>query len=96
MNLEHLMNDEAVRNLLKQLHSMLDGTTSITEKDRKLLKQLSVDIQALLAQPGAATRATHQTTIDQLQAAVTRFEVSHPDLTATMAQVSKALGDMGI
>jgi hypothetical protein len=28
--------------------------------------------------------------------AVTRFEVLHPDLTGTLAQVSKALGDMGI
>jgi hypothetical protein len=90
------MNDEAVGNLLKQLHSMLHGATSITEKDRELLEQLSVDIEALLAQPGAVKRAKHATIIDQLETAVTRFEVSHPDLTATMAQVSKALGDMGI
>ena len=90
------MNDETIRNLLKKLHSALDGATSITEKDRELLKQLSLDIEALLAQPGAMTRAEHQPIIDRLRAAVTRFEVSHPDLTATMAQVSKALGDMGI
>lgn len=90
------MHDEAVGNLLKQLHNKLDGATSIAEKDRELLKQLSVDIQALLAQPGPVKRATHGTIIDRLKAAATRFEVSHPDLTATMAQVSKALGDMGI
>jgi hypothetical protein len=96
MNLEHVMNDEAVGILLKQLHTMLDGATSITEKDRELLKQLSVDIEALLAQPGTVKREKHVTIINQLRAAVTRFEVSHPDLTATMAQVSKALGDMGI
>jgi hypothetical protein len=34
--------------------------------------------------------------VDRLQSAVTRFEVSHPDLTAAMAQVGKQLGDMGI
>jgi hypothetical protein len=61
-----------------------------------LLRQLSVDIQALLARPGAATRATHQSITIRLQEAVTRFEVSHPDFTATMAQVSKTLADMGI
>ena len=75
---------------------MLDGATSIAEKDRELLKQLSVDIQALLAQPGTVKREEHVTIINQLRASVTRFEVSHPDLTATLAQVSKALGDMGI
>ena len=90
------MQDEPVGNLLKQLHNMLDGATSITEKDRELLKQLSVDIQTLLAQPGAVKRAKHDTLIIRLQEAVTRFEVSHPELTATLAQVSKALGDMGI
>jgi tRNA C32,U32 (ribose-2'-O)-methylase TrmJ len=90
------MNDETVRNLLKQLHGMLDGATSVTDEDRELLQQLSADIQALLAKPGAATRATRRTTVGQLRAAVTRFEVSHPDLTAVMAQVTKALGDMGI
>ena len=90
------MNDEAFRNLLKQLHSMLGGATPITEKDRELLEQLSVDIQALLARPGAATRAKHQSITVRLQEAVSRFEVSHPDFTATMAQVSKTLADMGI
>lgn len=90
------MNDEAFRNLLKQLHGMLGGATSIAERDRELLKQLSVDIQALLARPGAATRASHQSIIVRLQEAVSRFEVSHPDFTATMAQVSKTLADMGI
>ncbi len=57
---------------------------------------MSVDIEALLAQPGSVKRARHVKIINQLRAMVTRFEVSHPDLTATMAQVSKALGDMGI
>jgi hypothetical protein len=96
INLEHLMQDEPIGNLLKQLHGMLGGATSITEKDRELLRQLSVDIQSLLAQPGAGKRAGHDTIINQLRTAITRFEVSHPDLSATMAQVSKALGDMGI
>ncbi len=90
------MSDEAVRNLLKQLHSMLGGSTSIPEKDRELLEQLSVDIQALLARPGAATRSTHRSVIHRLKEAVARFEVSHPDFTATMEQVSKTLADMGI
>jgi hypothetical protein len=96
MNWEELMDDEAIRIPLKKLHSALNGVTSITEKDRELLQQLSVDIEALLALPRAITRAEHQSIFDRLRDAVTRFEVSHPDLTATMAQVNKALADMGI
>ena len=90
------MNETAIKTLLNQLHSTLDGTSAITEKDRELLAQVSADIRALLAQPGVPTAAKHQTTIDRLQTAITRFEVSHPDLTATMANMIKRLADMGI
>jgi hypothetical protein len=90
------MSNEAIRNLLQELHRTLSGSTSISTEDRELLRQLSADIQALLAQPGATTPAGRRSLADQLMAAVTRFEVSHPDLTATMAQVSTALADMGI
>ena len=93
---ETLMDDNEVRKLLKQLHRALEDKGSITEQDRELLKQLSGDIQHLLAPPRAGGGAGNQNTIRQLQLAITRFEASHPDLTATMAQVSKALADMGI
>ena len=90
------MNDDTIRSLFKKLHSALNAATSTTKEDRELLKQLSADVEALLAKPRAITRAEHQSIIDRLLVAVTRFEVTHPDLTATMAQVSKSLGDMGI
>ncbi len=89
------MTDNSVRDLLKQLHHTLDKAAPLAEADRKLLKQLSVDIQSVLARSGTPAGA-HQTLVDQLHAAVTRFEVTHPDLTATMARAAKALGDMGI
>ena len=88
--------DDSLKNLLTVLHGKLDGATSIRESDRELLKLLSADIQAIIAQPGAYSSARPKTIRDQLEAAAIRFEDSHPDLTATIMQVSKALGDMGI
>ena len=90
------MKEKAIRDLIRQLHSTLDGATTIGGKDREQLEQLSVELQALLSESGPDTRARHQSVIDRLVAAITRFEVSHPDLTATMGHVSKALSDMGI
>lgn len=90
------MNDHSVRDLLKQLHAALDGTTRISEQDRELLKQLSAEIEAALARTGAPGSAGHPTLAARLQAAVAHFEVSHPDLTAAMAQAAKRLADMGI
>jgi len=88
--------DEALRNGLTTLHRALSGTTTITAQDRELLERLSADIDALLVKSGAMSSAEHQSLIVRLEGAVTHFEVSHPDLTATLAQVGKALGDMGI
>lgn len=96
MNPEHLMSDKAITDLLRQLHETLDGATPITEQDRALLKQLSADIQTLLAKQSADGGGGHESLVEQLQSAVTRFEVSHPDLTATLSHMSKKLGDMGI
>jgi ABC-type transporter Mla subunit MlaD len=96
VNWEQSMKDKAIRDLIRQLHSTLNGASTISDQDREQLEQLSADLQALLSEPGAATRASHQTLMGRLLAAVTRFEVSHPDLAATMGQVSQTLSDMGI
>jgi hypothetical protein len=88
------MSDIAITELLKKLHGALESATSIDDKDRELLKQLSLDIQGLLAQPGGG--AKQASTVAGLQDAIVRFEVTHPDITGVLAGVSKALADMGI
>lgn len=90
------MNHEVISSLIQKLHRTLEGRSAITREDRAQLEQLVADLQAVLARPGAAARSGHQGVIDRLRDAVSRFEVSHPDLTATMAQVSQKLSDMGI
>jgi len=57
---------------------------------------LSLDIRELPARPGATTDARHRSIVFRVQEAVTRFEVTHPDITGMLAAVSKVLADMGI
>lgn len=90
------MSDTPVRELLKQLHDTLGSKAALTDADRELLKQLAADIQAALARTSEAEPAPPQALADRLQAAVTRFEVTHPDLTAALSRAAKTLGDMGI
>jgi hypothetical protein len=90
------MSNVAITELLKQLHGTLADTGSITEADRELLRQLAADIQALLAQPDAAAGPRHESVAGRISAAVMRLEVTHPDVTAVLSSVGKALGDMGI
>lgn len=90
------MTDKSLQELLKQVHDTLENAGSISEADRELLRDLSSDIQARLERPGAESEEGPHPLIGRLRAAVARFEVSHPDLTATMARAAKTLGDMGI
>jgi len=90
------MDDHAITGLLNELHAKLKSAGTIGSEDRELLTQLSVDIRSLLAHPGGAAAARHRTIVDRLRESITRFEVSHPDLTDVMARISKALADMGI
>ncbi len=90
------MNGDAIHELLQQLHGALSKTKTISDPDLELLKQLSADIQAVLAQPGAAASERQSSIASRVGDAVTRFEVTHPDLTDVLVRVSKVLGDMGI
>jgi len=89
------MANDSLPDLLNRLHTALGERRALTTEDRALLGQLSADIQVLLARSGAPGD-THAGFASRLGDAITRFEVSHPDLTTLMAQVSKKLADMGI
>ena len=90
------MTDEAIRDAAEKLRKALEGARSTTDHDHDLLEQLSADVDALLAEPRTMSQAEQQPMLDRFMTAVTRFEVSHPDLTSTLAHVSKVLADMGI
>ena len=59
------------------MHDTLEGKKPISDADRELLKHLAADIQAALEKAGEGQQPT---LADRLQEAVTRFEVTHPDL----------------
>jgi hypothetical protein len=85
-----------VTDLLEQLHGTLASASALSEHDRELLKRLAADISAILAQPAGASVARNTPLSARLSEAVTRFEVSHPDLTTVLAGVSKSLVDLGL
>jgi hypothetical protein len=90
------MANDSLPNLLNRLHTALGERRALTTEDRALLGQLSADIQVLLARSGAPAEYARAGFASRLGDAITRLEVSHPDLTALMAQISKKLADMGI
>ena len=89
------MNEQSVTKLLKDLDKELSKSESLSRRDRQLLERLLFDIQELLAR-GKTPVPVDVALLDRLRDATGRFEVSHPNLTAGMAQVIDSLSNMGI
>jgi hypothetical protein len=91
------MNDEELRQLLEELHRKIENTDSVDETGRELLSHLSVDIRNLLERTGHEEPLRGSTReIGRLEESVQHFEVSHPSLTAALAQLLNILNNAGI
>jgi hypothetical protein len=87
------MHKEDVRTRLAELHRELERTQSMREDERRRLLKLASDIEASLE---TTDTADHQTSVSNLEDAVQRFEVTHPELTAVLARLINSLSNMGI
>lgn len=91
------MNDDELRRLLEELHSKIEDTDQVDEKGRELLSHLSVDIRNLLERTGHEERLRGNSwVIGRLDESVRHFEVTHPNLTAALAQLLNILNNAGI
>jgi len=91
------MNDDELRTLLEELHSKIEATDDVDEKGRELLNHLSVDIQNLLERTEHEEKLTDQPgEVDRIEESIRHFEVTHPNLTATLSQLLNILNNAGI
>ncbi|GAB4544248.1 MAG: DUF4404 family protein [Anaerolineales bacterium] len=79
--------------LLKALHEEVQRADPVDETGRELLREVSADIQALLARADETQPAGLS---ERWQRALQHFEVTHPDLTAVLSSVSSILSNAGI
>ncbi len=80
-----------LREALERLHAELGQTRTVDPESRQLLRQLQNDIQVVLKEPTASSRASLN---NRLNAAVAQIEESHPDLTLTIKQVLDHLAEV--
>ena len=88
------MENQRVSKPLQELQTQLQQAKTLEQNDRKALLQLVKDIQATLARTGKSE--DYASAIQRLEDAIQRFEVTHPQITATMARVINGLSNMGI
>jgi hypothetical protein len=87
------MTDKKLEQLLEQLHKEIEGIDSADEKGLELLRQLSADIRELLER---AEGRQPVSVLERIEQAIGHFEVTHPDLTAALANISAILSNAGI
>ena len=90
------MDNPQLRELLEKLHAELEHTPSMDDESRERLRKLMAEVQAALARSGETPAHQYRSINDQLREAIQHFEVTHPVLTAAMAQVMDTLSGMGI
>jgi hypothetical protein len=91
------MNNDELRRLLEELQLKVENTNRVDEKGRELLSHLSVDIRNLLERSGHEGRPqSNSWEIGRLDESIRHFEVTHPNLTAALAQLLNILNNAGI
>lgn len=87
------MKEESIAKLAAELDRELSSRSPLSAADREALESLRRDLQRLLDE-GPSEKEAH-ITVGRLRAATGRFEVTHPNLTAVMAEVINSLSTMG-
>jgi hypothetical protein len=88
------MGNQRLNKQLQELLTQLQQAKTLEQGDREALLQLVKDIQATLTRTGKSEE--YASAVQRLEDAVQRFEVTHPQITATMARVINGLSNMGI
>jgi hypothetical protein len=90
------MDQQKLRDQLIQLHDELEHAQSVDDDTRAVLDDLSKDIRELLDKPGDKTDRRYGLLSGSLQTNLTRFEATHPQLTAAMERAIDTLVQMGV
>jgi Domain of unknown function (DUF4404) len=90
------MDQKPLRDKLTELHAELEQTESVDDETRQSLGELKDHIQGLLDQPAEDATPHYRPLSERLRGDVSRFEATHPRLTAAMERAIDALVQMGV
>ena len=89
------MENQTLRELLEQVDREIRKTETLDKQGIELLSRLSEDIEELLKRNDAASEEEIPIAT-QLKQAIDHFEISHPELSNYLSQLSRVLSNAGI
>jgi hypothetical protein len=90
------MNEESLTKLVNELDKRIAEAPSLSSVDRELLANLRRDIDDALVRSRRRALGKDHVVLGELRDATERFESSHPDLAAAMAQIVDLFTKLGI
>jgi phytoene/squalene synthetase len=82
-----------IRELLEQLQGELDQVDPQDEKGRKLLENITADIDSFLQKSDAQS---DESILQRLQDTIDHFNIEHPKLTMALSEIMSILSNAGI
>ncbi|MDX9991240.1 MAG: DUF4404 family protein [Anaerolineales bacterium] len=89
------MQNQSLREALAQLDHEIKKIETLDEQGQALLADLAADIQDLLERSETGSQADAPVAT-RLEKTIEHFELSHPELTATLSDLSAILSNAGI
>ena len=86
--------DDELRSLFDRLHRQIRSADSMDPESREALRELEQYIHRVLNDPDEESDLAGLA--GRLRGEVTRFEATHPELTAALNRVSNALNAIGL
>jgi hypothetical protein len=90
------MDEQELRKLLEQLHSEIEHTETVDAKGSDLLRDISIDIRALLERSANEQAQLQPSTLQTLADTISHLEVTHPTITNTLSKLLETLSNAGI
>jgi hypothetical protein len=88
------MNENNLKELLRQLHEALEKTDSVDPDTLKQVKDLDEEVNRLLESGSEGDE--YDSVVDQAKAVETRFAVDHPVAERFLREIIEALSKVGI
>ena len=88
------MNDKSLKELLNNLHAVLEKTDEVDPETLKLVRNLDEEINRLVDPD--SPEDDYDNVVDQAKSVETRFAVDHPVAESFLREIIEALSKVGI
>jgi len=90
------MDNQELDKLLHQLHDEINKTQTVDENGSEMLRDLEGDIRTLLERSKENPVQLHPSIVQRLEATISQFEVTHPELTTLISRLLDSLSTAGL